>query len=226
MGSAAATNTHDPQSALPTPSNHRTHRFESNAVKLNDSAKRPCMNTKANDEVKEPQDEKTSDLDHVDLLGSIHGKATNDLGTHQRLIEKLTRTLGHPRTLYLLLLLVMSWAAVNGFASHAHHTPWDPPPFFWLQGCVALYASVVSTLVLITQTRQQHHAEQRAYLDLQINLTSEQKTAKVISLLEELRRDIPSVHNRVDLEAEAMTHAVDAKAVIIALASTLETKTE
>jgi uncharacterized membrane protein len=184
------------------------------------------MTSVVKEKEKEKESAKKSDLDHVDLLGSIHGKATTDLGTHQRLIERLTRTLGHPRTLYLLLLLVIGWGVANGLASRMHRAPWDPPPFFWLQGCVALYASVVSTLVLITQTRQQHHAEQRAYLELQINLTSEQKTAKVISLLEELRRDIPSVHNRVDLEAEAMTHAVDAKAVIIALASTLETKTE
>jgi uncharacterized membrane protein len=164
--------------------------------------------------------------EHVGVIGSMHGQAEKELGAHQRFIERLTGRLGRPTTLYLLFGIVFLWAMGNVLAATLNHLPWDPAPFFWLQGAVAFYAASIGTIVLITQTRQQRHSEQRAYLELQINLTSEQKTAKVISLLEELRRDIPSVHNRVDLEAEAMTHAVDTKAVMTALASTLEAETE
>jgi uncharacterized membrane protein len=65
-------------------------------------------------------------------------------------------------------------------------------------------------------------AEEHAQLDLHINLLSEQKVAKLISLLEELRRDMPNVANREDLVAEAMTHAVDPHAVATALKETIE----
>jgi uncharacterized membrane protein len=54
-------------------------------------------------------------------------------------------------------------------------------------------------------------------LELQVNLVSEQKIAKLISLLEELRRDLPSVRDRVDVVADAMAEAVDPQAVITSL---------
>jgi uncharacterized membrane protein len=53
-------------------------------------------------------------------------------------------------------------------------------------------------------------------------LLAEQKLAKLIALIEELRRDMPNVNNRVDSLAEAMTHAVDPNAVADALKHTLE----
>ena len=156
---------------------------------------------------------------HVDMIRSIHAQAQQRIGTHQRLIERFTATLGQPRTIYVLLFVVLVWAVGNTFvappapAGHA----WDDPPFLWLQGAVGLYAAIMSTLVLITQTRQQRQAEHRSSLELQVNLTAEQKIAKLIELIEELRRDIPSVANRVDLQAETMAQAVDPQAVLTAL---------
>jgi uncharacterized membrane protein len=162
----------------------------------------------------------------TNLIGALHQETAKNLGSHQRLIERCTGALGRPTTLYILLTLVLGWGLANSMTVAGRTRTLDPPPFFWLQGFLALYGAVVSTLVLITQTRQQRHSEQRAYLELEVSLSAEQKTAKVIELLEELRRDIPSVHNRVDLVAEAMTHAVDSKAVMTALVSTLESGSE
>ena len=78
-------------------------------------------------------------------------------------------------------------------------------------------ALLMTTMVLTTQNRQVRHGDQRAHLDLQVNLLAEQKIAKVISLLEEPRRDLPSVANRTDLVAEAMTEPVSPDNVISAL---------
>ncbi len=64
-------------------------------------------------------------------------------------------------------------------------------------------------MVLNTQNRQGRHAEQRSHLDLQVNLLAEQKIAKLIALVEELRRDLPQVRDRVDHVAEAMKESVD-----------------
>jgi uncharacterized membrane protein len=49
---------------------------------------------------------------------------------------------------------------------------------------------------------------------LQINLLTEQKTAKLIGLLEELRADLPNLHNRHDWEAEMMKQATDPQVVL------------
>jgi uncharacterized membrane protein len=75
----------------------------------------------------------------------------------------------------------------------------------------------MTIVILISQSRRSSEAEQRAQLDLQVNLLAEQKVAKLIALLEELRRDIPIVRNRVDQVAEAMEEPVDAQAVLSAL---------
>jgi uncharacterized membrane protein len=55
---------------------------------------------------------------------------------------------------------------------------------------------------------------------LELALLSEQKTAKVIQLLEEFRRDIPLVHNRVDQQADAMAEPVDPQRVVQAIKET------
>ena len=71
------------------------------------------------------------------------------------------------------------------------------------------------------QTRQENFAEQRAQLMLQLNLLSEQKIAKMIALLEELRTDMPNVMDRHDPEAEVMQEAADPLAVLEALQENL-----
>lgn len=156
--------------------------------------------------------------EHVRTVASIHAEAENRIGTHQRLIETFTAKLGRPRTIYCLLAFVLTWGLWN--SARGPHA-WDPPPFFWLQGFVGVYAAVISTIVLVTQTRQQKHAEQRAYLELQVNLTSEQKIAKLIELIEELRRDMPNVRDRIDPQATSMSQAVDPNAVMLALEKSL-----
>jgi uncharacterized membrane protein len=81
-------------------------------------------------------------------------------------------------------------------------------------------------MVLITQSRQSRDQEQRAELELQINLLAEQKIAKLIALVEELRRDLPTVANRVDHVAEVMQEPVDPHAVLSALETALQSEPE
>jgi uncharacterized membrane protein len=100
----------------------------------------------------------------------------------------------------------------------------DPPPFFWLQGMVALSALLMTTMVLITANRQTRNAEERSHLDLQVNLLAERKVAKLIALVEELRRDLPMVRDRIDREADSMQKAVDPDAMMAALEGASETQ--
>ena len=80
----------------------------------------------------------------------------------------------------------------------------------------------ITTIVVITQNRQLHLAERRAQLDLHVNLLAEQKIAKLVSLLEELRRDSPQIRDRRDPVAEQMSKATDARAVVEAIEASLE----
>jgi uncharacterized membrane protein len=93
----------------------------------------------------------------------------------------------------------------------------DPAPFSWLQGVVGLGALLTATVVLTKQNRAARLAERRAHLDLKVTLLTEQKTAKLIDLLEELRRDMPNVKDRHDPEAAALRQSMNPDQVLAAL---------
>jgi len=141
---------------------------------------------------------------NVDKVAAIHLRAEEGLNAHQRRIERVTLAIGRPRSLYAMIVLAGAWAAANLVAKH----PVDPAPFFWLQGVVAFLGLLVTTMVLTTQNRLEKLADQRSHLELQVNLLAEQKIAKLIALVEELRRDLPDVPHRVDHVAQSMTKSV------------------
>ena len=157
----------------------------------------------------------------VEMIAALHIRAEQQVDRHQRAIETVTRTLGRPGAFYTVIAVVAVWIGSNLIARHLGQTVWDPPPFYWLQGLVGLSALLTTIVVLITQNRQGRMDERRAQLDLQMSLLVEQKVTKLIELMEELRRDLPSVRNREDPQAEAMSEAADPAAVLTALEVTL-----
>jgi len=168
--------------------------------------------------------------DHVshqlDTIAVLQARAEHNVSLHQRAVETVTAFLGRPLFLNLVLAFVGIWVLVNLFLKHFGAIQFDQPPFFWLQGEVSLGALLLTIVILITQNRQSRLAERRAQLDLQVNLLAEQKIAKLIALVEELRRDLPTVRDRVDPEAEAMAESADPHAVLEALEEKMEQATK
>ncbi len=68
--------------------------------------------------------------------------------------------------------------------------------------------------MLIRQNRMSQLNSQHAHLDLQVNLLADEKSSKIIQMLEELRRDLPNVHDRPDQEAEELAQRTDTQAVL------------
>lgn len=149
----------------------------------------------------------------LDSIAAIRAHADQRVGHHQRLIEGLVTRLGRPATLYVFLALGVGWVCLNTWWPLSTPIP-DEPPYFWLQGVTGLMALLMTTLVLITENRQSRDAQHRAHLDLQVNLATEQKVAKLIALIEELRRDLPNVRDRRDPESEKMQETVDPESAL------------
>lgn len=162
--------------------------------------------------------------ENVEAVASVYERVEQTLPLHQRGIERLVRALGRPLFLYCYLGCAFIWIVANLLAPSAGVRPLDVPPFFWLQGVVTLSALCLTTVILITQNRQGRLTEQRAHFDLQVNLLAERKIAKIIALLEELRRDSPTIKDRYDGVAEAMQHPADPQQVVEALESTSDLK--
>ncbi|HEV7817272.1 MAG TPA: DUF1003 domain-containing protein [Janthinobacterium sp.] len=116
-----------------------------------------------------------------------------------------------------IIVFVLVWIAANLIADEIGWDPIDPPPFFWLQGLISLNAFLITTTVMIRQNRMAELSKRHAHLDLQVNLLTEKKTSKIISLLEELRRDMPDVKGRQDAEAQELEQSADTGAVLGAI---------
>jgi len=159
---------------------------------------------------------------NIDAIIELHTQAERDVPRHQRILETITTFFGRPAFLYSLLIGVVLWMLLNTLLLPRLGTPgFDPPPFDGLERLIDFGSLLITTGVLIRQTRQDRLAEQRAQLMLQLNLLSEQKIAKLIALVEELRHDLPDVENRHDPEAEVMQEAADPHLVLDVLQENL-----
>jgi len=150
---------------------------------------------------------------NIQMIATLFANAERRVGRHQLAIERVTNVFGSPAATYALVIAVAGWIVANVVAPHFGYQSVDPAPFFWLQGAACVAALLMTITILTTQSRLAKLAQQRAHLDLQVNLIAEEKIAKLIALVEELRRDLPSVRDRRDSLADAMTEAVDVNAV-------------
>ncbi len=171
----------------------------------------------------QPITELTDILDKdIEAIVAMRMLAERKVGRQQRIIERITNDIGRPVALYLVCLFVLLWILLNAFHTYLGLPIFDPPPFSWLQDTVGVIALLVTTVVLITQNRQAKIAEQRRHLDLQVTLLTERKVSKIIALVEDLRRDFPSIANRNDSEAQAMREPVDPHTALTSLNKTLQ----
>jgi uncharacterized membrane protein len=163
---------------------------------------------------------------NLDAIAKFYEREQSKVPMHQGALERISRFIGQPAYLGCLAVVLIAWISVNT-PIHERFLKWqfDPPPFVWLQGLVALTALLNTIIVLIRQERTTRLAERQSHLDLQVNLLSEQKTTKIIQMLEELRRDMPDVRKRYDPEAEEMQMPTDPHAVLKALETQHERRT-
>jgi uncharacterized membrane protein len=132
-------------------------------------------------------------------------------------MEGVGSVAGKPWFMGVILLFVAAWITANTVLRHLGLAEFDRPPYFWLQGMVGLGALLTATMVLGKENRLARLAEQRSTLDLKVTLLTEQKVAKVIELLEELRRDLPGVRPRDDPGAASLRQPMNPELVLAAL---------
>jgi uncharacterized membrane protein len=154
---------------------------------------------------------------NINAVLDFYTREDEKISYWQRLLERISGVIGQPAFLGLIVLLVALWMLVDEAMPWLGRVEFDPAPFFWLQGLVGLAALLTTTIVLTRQNRMAKLEEQRAHLDLKVTLLTEQKVAKVIELLEELRRDLPNVKNREDPEAVSLKQSMNPDLVLAAL---------
>jgi uncharacterized membrane protein len=147
--------------------------------------------------------------EHIQTIAEIHKAAERRVSPQQRAIEKVTRFLGRPQFLFIILTTVALWMAVTLLLPAFGLRDFDPPPFVWLIGIINLGALLQATMILITQNRQNTTMEKRVHLDLQVSLLLDEKMSKLISMVDQLREVHPDIENGIDPHIEALKETVD-----------------
>jgi uncharacterized membrane protein len=164
-----------------------------------------------------PDSDRDQISQNIEAVLDFYTREEQKISRSQRILERISHLLGQPVFLGFILLFVALWMLANAVLRQFGIAEFDPAPFFWLQGIVGLGALLTATVVLTKQNRLAKLEEQRAHLDLKVTLLTEQKAAKLIDLLEELRRDLPNVRNRHDPEAAALQQSMNPDLVLAAL---------
>lgn len=160
-------------------------------------------------------------IKNVETIIGMQAQQTKAAPIHVRLLQKIASVFGTAGFLYAELLFFGIWIGWS-YWTRDLTLPFGLPKYELKNQMLDTAALLIATGVLVHQTRQEKLAEQRSHLILQINLLTEQKTAKLISLVEELRAGLPEFENRKDWEAELMQQATDPQAVLNILQENLE----
>ncbi len=155
--------------------------------------------------------------DTVRSIALLHAKHHQDASIAQHHVDRITALAGRPVFLGIISCAVAVWIAANSAMRFLGLQPIDPPPFAWLELSATVFALLMAVLILVTQRSAGRLAEVRGEMTLELTLLTEQKTAKLIELVEELRRDSPEVRDRFDSEAHEMSTRADPHAVHVAV---------
>ena len=153
----------------------------------------------------------------VAAIERLHAEHHEQATPSQRFTEQLTATVGRTKFLGLLTVIVLGWIGINLVISAAGYRLFDAPPFAGLSTAVSLGALYMTVLILSTQRRDDELTNQKEHLFLQLAVLADQKSAKIIELLEEMRRDHPGMHDRLDDDAQSMSKPADPQAVLDAM---------
>ena len=155
--------------------------------------------------------------DNLELVASFHDREDAAISGIQLAIERISAFFGSPWYFAFCVLFISSWMIVNYWGAHAGWRMVDEPPFSLLQGLVSSNALLLTVAVLIRQNRMARMADHRSHLDLQINLLTEQKAAKILKIVDELQRELSALRGRPDAQVEELSKPADANALLHAI---------
>lgn len=150
----------------------------------------------------------------IDAIADFHQEHYRSASSLQRALDAVTDRLGRPLLVLLVILAIVGWIAMAVLSGRSGPAQ---PPFAWLELAATVSALLVSMLILATQRREDKLGDRRAKLTLELAILADRKNAKIIALLEELRRDHPEVVDRVDRESADMARPTDPGAVLAAI---------
>ena len=157
--------------------------------------------------------------DNINAVCALEEEALSKRTTADRISDAIANFVGSIQFVVLHLVWFGVWVGINmGFL--LGRLKFDPYPFALLCMLVSLEGVLLSTFVLIKQNRMSQRADQRAHLDLQINLLSEREVTKLLQMqrlvceklgIEEALRDCEALELSNVTAVDAIAHQLDEK---------------
>jgi uncharacterized membrane protein len=122
---------------------------------------------------------------HVREIAEIERRHLQERSSAERLGDVIATEAGRIWFIILHVIWFAIWLVLN--LGWVRRLPaFDRFPFPLLTTIVSLEAIFLSLFILMSQNRSGRQAEQRAHLDLQVNLLSEYENSKMLKMLQEL----------------------------------------
>jgi uncharacterized membrane protein len=122
---------------------------------------------------------------NISAITGMEKAALDSRTAGERIGDAIARQAGRSWFIALHGVWFIAWIILNaGIVPWLH--PFDPYPYQFLTFVVSLEAIFLSLFILMSQNRGARQADERAHLDLQINLLSEQESTKMLEMLQSL----------------------------------------
>ncbi len=146
---------------------------------------------------------------NVEALVAIRRQRRGQRSAVERAIDAITDFAGSIGFIVLHAAILVFWLVAN--TGRLGLRPWDPYPYVMLAMAASVESIFISTFVLIGQNRQSKLADERADLDLQINLLAEHEVTRLVTMVESIARCLgvdPSVPDLGEIKRDVAPDAV------------------
>jgi uncharacterized membrane protein len=149
---------------------------------------------------------------NIETVIRLEQAATESRSLGERVSDVFTRFMGTMSFVVFHLLLFAVWFSVN--LGWTPLKPFDPFPFGILTLIVSAEGVLLAIFVLVSQNRMSRQANQRAHLNLQIDLLAEQETTKLLQKVQSLLDHFGLEQNPDDGEAERLSQETHVEALV------------
>lgn len=120
--------------------------------------------------------------ENIRTIAQLETEFLRGRSASERLADRIADFTGSMKFVAIHVFWFAIWILTNlGFFPPIR--PFDPYPFILLSLCVSCEAVLLATFVLMKQNRMSKAAEQRAHLNLQIDILAEQEVTKILQML-------------------------------------------
>lgn len=156
---------------------------------------------------------------NIDAIVRLEEEAMRSRSLGERVGDVFARFMGSMSFAVFHLLLFIVWFGVNSGLTPLK--PFDPFPFGILTLIVSAEGVLLAIFVLISQNRMSRQANQRAHLNLQIDLLAEQETTKLLQKVQTLLDHFDIGPTDRDLHAEQLSQETHVEALVSELQKSL-----